>query len=86
MSYETYLPSVFPYSFQSTPSTIRYMVRQLISSERIGAPLGTSSFAVVPYATNMWTLWLSEVSKKFLVEQMSHIEKNLVISEDDVDA
>lgn len=81
MSYNTHLPEVFPWRFDSTRATIRHMIRLLVDPNR-DAPLGTTSFAVVPYGTN-WSLWLSDQSKLFLVEKMSHIEKNLIESETD---
>lgn len=83
MSYEAELPKVFPWRFVSTRTTIRYMVRLLIDPNR-DAPLGTTSFAVVPYGTT-WTLWMSDQTKIFLVSKLSHIEHNLINSEYDLD-
>lgn len=83
MSYESELPNVFPWRFVSTRTTIRYMVRLLIDPNREGAPLGTTSFAVVPYGTT-WTLWMSEQSKVFLLSKLAHIEHNLIATEYDV--
>lgn len=82
MSYDTHLPQAFPWRFDSTPATIRYMVKILVDPNREDAPLGTTSFAVVPLGSN-WALWMSDNTKKFLVSKMRHIEKNLIEYEDD---
>lgn len=78
MSYDTHLPHAFPWRLDTTPNTVRYMVRLLIDPNREGAPLGTSSFAVVPMGSGNWSLWMSDITKRFLVSKMSHIEKNLI--------
>lgn len=84
MTYETELPKAFPWRFQSTRSTIRFMVRQLIGAVREDAPNG-SSFAVTTDAPdNQWNLWLSESSKEYLVRHMAHMARNLIETEYDV--
>lgn len=75
------LNQAFPYKYQSTRSTIRYMVKQLIEARRDDAPNG-SSFAITTDAPDgMWNLWLSEVSMQFIVNHMPHVNRNLIDNE-----
>lgn len=79
MTYQQNLPKAFPWLFQSTRASIRFMVRQLVGAvPREDAPNG-SSFAVTTDAPDgQWNLWLSEASKNYLVEHMPHMVRNLI--------
>lgn len=75
--YDETLPHAFPWFFSSTRTTIRFMLRQLVS---IG---NEYSFAVTTEtgAEGMWGLWLSESAKNYLVQHMPHIVHNLIETE-----
>lgn len=79
---------VFPFKYVSNRTTIRYMVRQLMDPKRKDkddAPNGTSFAVTVDAGDNMWNLWLSEASKEFLVQQLSHMKRNIIETGFDVE-
>lgn len=81
MTYELTLPNAFPWKFQSDRTTIRYLVRKLIETNRDDAPFGSSFAVTVDAGEGQWNLWLSDVSKNYLVAHMAHIERNLIDTE-----
>lgn len=64
MSYRSTLPNAFPYALGMGADIARRYVSVLLDESRTDVPDG-SSFAVTVDA-GPWTLWLSEVSYKFL--------------------
>lgn len=74
------LNQAFPWKLTTTRTSVRYLVRKLIDPDRILLnPSSQSSFAITTDAPDgMWNLWLSEESKKYLIEHMSHISNNLI--------
>lgn len=68
-TYTRTLPTVFPFLIKGTPYNVNLWVRSLLDPRLREDVSQGSSFAVtVDNWNGTWNLWLSEVSKNFLME------------------
>lgn len=78
MTYQQILPSAFPHMLRTTQSTVRYMVRELISNGRTDTPQGSSFAVTVDNWDGTWNLWMSEASKDYIVSKHPHVAVNII--------